>query len=43
VLTKAGKKLLNDVAPAWRTAQRRGKALLGENGAAAIKSMADNL
>lgn len=43
VLTKAGKKLLNDVAPAWRAAQRRGKALLGESGAAAIKSIADGL
>lgn len=43
VLTKAGRKLLNDVAPAWRAAQRRGKALLGESGAAAIKSIADEL
>lgn len=43
VLTKAGKKLLNDVAPAWRTAQRRGKAVLGESGATAIKSIADSL
>lgn len=43
VLTKAGKKLLSDVAPAWRAAQRRGKALLGESGAAAIKGIADAL
>jgi DNA-binding MarR family transcriptional regulator len=43
VLTKAGKKLLSDVTPAWRAAQRRGKALLGESGAAAIKSIADGL
>src|SRR5215813_12700104 len=42
-LTRAGKKLLNDVAPAWRAAQRRGKALLGESGVAAIKSIADGL
>lgn len=42
-LTKAGRKMLQDIAPAWREAQRRGKALLGESGAAAIKSIADEI
>lgn len=43
MLTKAGRKMLHDIGPAWREAQRQGKALLGERGAAAIKSIADEI
>ena len=43
VITKAGRKLLSDAAPAWRAAQKLGKDLLGENGVAAVKSVAKGL
>src|SRR5277367_2070470 len=36
VLTKAGQNLIREGAQAWRVAQARTKALLGENGAIAI-------
>jgi DNA-binding MarR family transcriptional regulator len=43
VLTKAGLDLLHDAAPAWRAAQAQAKVLLGEDGVAAVKGIADNL
>jgi DNA-binding MarR family transcriptional regulator len=43
VLTKAGKKLLHDAAPAWRAAQLQAKDLLGKVGVTAVKSIADGL
>ncbi|WP_027580446.1 MarR family transcriptional regulator [Bradyrhizobium sp. Ai1a-2] len=42
-ITKAGRKLLSDAAPAWRAAQKLGKDLLGESGVAAVKSIAKAL
>jgi DNA-binding MarR family transcriptional regulator len=41
VISQAGKDLLLLAAPAWRSAQAKAKALLGEEGAAAITSVAD--
>jgi DNA-binding MarR family transcriptional regulator len=43
VLTKAGKDLLHKAAPAWRAAQTQAKALVGEKGVAAIRSIDDLL
>jgi DNA-binding MarR family transcriptional regulator len=43
VVTKAGKDLLRKGAPAWRVAQRRAKALLGEDGAIAITDIANGI
>ncbi|MDI4239416.1 MarR family transcriptional regulator [Bradyrhizobium sp. 31Argb] len=42
-ITKAGRKLLSEAAPAWRAAQKLGKDLLGESGVAAVKSIAKGL
>jgi DNA-binding MarR family transcriptional regulator len=42
-LTKAGKDLLVEGAPTWRVAQARAKALLGENGTAAITEIANEI
>ncbi len=43
VLTKAGKDVLRKGAPAWRVAQARAKALLGENGAIAIMDIGNGI
>lgn len=43
VLTKAGRDLLRKGAPAWRVAQARAKALLGENGAIAIMDIGSGI
>ncbi|MGA8756019.1 MAG: MarR family winged helix-turn-helix transcriptional regulator [Stellaceae bacterium] len=43
VLTKAGRDLICKGAPAWRVAQARAKALLGEHGAIAIADIADGV
>ena len=43
VLTKAGKDLLRKGAPAWRVAQARAKALLGEDGVIAIADIANGI
>jgi DNA-binding MarR family transcriptional regulator len=43
VLTKAGKDLLRMGVPAWRAAQARAKALLGEDGAIAIADIANGI
>ena len=43
VLTKAGKELLHNAAPAWRAAQRQAKVLLGEAGVTAVRSIATGL
>jgi DNA-binding MarR family transcriptional regulator len=43
VLTKAGKDLLHEAAPAWRAAQAQAKALLGKDGARAVTEIADRL
>ena len=43
VLTKAGKDLLRKGAPAWRAAQARAKALLGEDGAIAVTDIANSI
>jgi DNA-binding MarR family transcriptional regulator len=42
-LTKAGKDLLCKGAPAWRVAQARAKALLGEDGVVAIMDIANGI
>jgi DNA-binding MarR family transcriptional regulator len=42
-LTKAGREMLREAAPAWRDAQAQARVLLGEGGAAAIKNIADDL
>jgi DNA-binding MarR family transcriptional regulator len=42
-LTKAGKDLLHAAAPAWRAAQKRANAVLGEDCVNAITSVADDL
>src|SRR5271154_6160979 len=42
-LTKAGEGLLVEGAPTWRAAQARAKALLGENGTAAITAIANDI
>jgi len=43
VISSAGKKLLSEAAPAWREAQRKATALVGNNGAEAIIDIAENL
>ena len=43
VLTKAGKDLLREGAPAWRVAQARAKGLLGEDGVIAIADIANGI
>jgi DNA-binding MarR family transcriptional regulator len=43
VLTKAGKALLHDAAPAWRKSQAKAKAILGKDGAAAIMKVANSM
>jgi DNA-binding MarR family transcriptional regulator len=43
VLTKAGNDVLRKGAPAWRVAQARAKALLGENGAIAIMDIGNDI
>jgi DNA-binding MarR family transcriptional regulator len=43
VLTKAGKDLLRNSAPAWRVAQAQTKALLGKNGVIAVRDLADRI
>ena len=42
-LTKAGKALLLEGAPAWRVAQARAKALLGKDGVTAITEIANGI
>ena len=41
--TPAGRRLLEKVAPAWRSAQRQARALLGKQGAAALANLGDRL
>ena len=41
--TSNGARLLEKVAPAWQTAQRRARTLLGEKGAATLQRVADKL
>jgi DNA-binding MarR family transcriptional regulator len=43
VITDAGRRLLDEAAPAWREAQAEARRLLGEEGAAALAGMADRL
>ena len=43
VLTKPGKDLLRNSAPAWRVAQARTKALLRKNGVIAVRDLADRI
>ncbi len=43
VLTKAGKHLLEEAAPAWRTSQTKAKALLGKDGVAAMMKVGDSI
>ena len=43
VVTKAGEELLRKGGPAWRVAQARTKALLGEDGAIAIMDIANSI
>jgi DNA-binding MarR family transcriptional regulator len=43
VLTKAGRDLLLKGEPAWRVAQARAKALLGEDGVTAIADIANGI
>ena len=40
-LTRKGGKLLAEAAPAWRRAQRRARAMLGDDGVAAITRIAE--
>ena len=42
-LTEAGRDLIRKGAPAWRAAQARAKALLGEDGAIAITDIANSI
>ncbi|GHO87578.1 hypothetical protein KSZ_55840 [Dictyobacter formicarum] len=42
-ISQAGRKLLISAAPAWRSAQVKAKQLLGEEGVAAIVSVADSI
>jgi DNA-binding MarR family transcriptional regulator len=42
-LSRAGKDLLCRAAPAWRTAQRKGRALLTEPGADTVMAMAEGI
>lgn len=41
--TARGKRLVEKVAPAWRTAQRKARTLLGEDGAAALHRLGNRL
>ena len=41
--TPAGRRLVEKVAPAWRSAQRQARALLGKQGAAALAQLGDRL
>src|SRR3954463_3177636 len=43
VLTKAGKDLLREAAPAWRVAQTKAKALLGKDGVIAVTDIANGI
>lgn len=43
ILSKAGRELLAAAAPRWRTAQAEARKLLGDEGAAALISVADKL
>lgn len=43
VLTQAGKDLLASATPAWRAAQVKARQLMGDDGAAAIVSIADSI
>jgi DNA-binding MarR family transcriptional regulator len=43
VISAAGKKLLEEAAPAWREAQRKASQLIGEAGARAIIDVAESL
>jgi DNA-binding MarR family transcriptional regulator len=42
-LTKAGRDLLDEAVPAWRSSQKKARKLLGEEGVSAVKSIADDL
>ncbi len=41
--TSKGARLVEKVAPAWQTAQRRARTLLGEKGAATLQRVGDKL
>jgi DNA-binding MarR family transcriptional regulator len=41
VITKAGRELLRDAAPAWRTAQSQAKSMLGREGVVAVTALSD--
>ena len=41
--TPKGARLVEKVAPAWQTAQRRARTLLGEQGAATLQRVGDKL
>jgi DNA-binding MarR family transcriptional regulator len=43
ILSRAGMDLLGEAAPAWRVAQAKAKALLGDDGVSAIFSVADSI
>ncbi len=43
VLTKAGKTLIKEAAPAWRTSQAKAKAMLGKDGVAALMKVANGI
>jgi DNA-binding MarR family transcriptional regulator len=43
VLTGAGRRLLQDAAPAWRAAQAKARDLLGADGVSAVTGVADDL
>jgi DNA-binding MarR family transcriptional regulator len=43
VLTKAGKDLLRNAAPAWRVAQSRATTLLGKDGVTAVMDIANRI
>jgi DNA-binding MarR family transcriptional regulator len=42
-LTRAGRNVLREAAPAWRAAQSRAKALLAKEGVAAVMNIADRI
>jgi len=43
IVTRKGAALLTEVAPAWKKAQRRAEALLGEPGVSVLKSVSGSL
>ena len=43
VLTKAGKDLVRNAAPAWRVAEAQTMALLGKNGVIAVRDVANRI